>query len=168
NVAGFEVPVSWFQTLNPLFIILLAPVFAWLWARLGSRDPSSQAKFVLGLIGASLGFAVLIGPAIRFEGGQLASPAWLVLTYLCHTCGELCLSPVGLSAMTKLAPARVGGFLMGVFFLSIAVGNYMGGRVASFYEAFSLPLLIGVVAAVALGAAVILAVFVKPMNRLTS
>ncbi|MCP5118499.1 MAG: MFS transporter, partial [bacterium] len=66
NVAGFEVPVSWFQTLNPLFIILLAPVFAWLWARLGSRDPSSQAKFVLGLIGASLGFAVLIGPAIRF------------------------------------------------------------------------------------------------------
>ena len=97
-----------------------------------------------------------------------SSMAWLILAYLFHTLGELCASPVALSFITKLAPARVGGFLMGVFFLSISVGNYMGGRVASFYESLSLPLLIGVVAAVAFGAALVLAVFVKPMNRLTS
>jgi POT family proton-dependent oligopeptide transporter len=98
--------------------------------------------------------------------GAAVSPLWLVATYLFHTCGELCLSPVGLSAMTRLAPVRAGGFLMGVWFLSISVGNYLGGRLASLYESLSLPGLFGSVAAVALGAAVLLAATIPAMKRL--
>jgi POT family proton-dependent oligopeptide transporter len=160
------VPASWFQSLNSLFIIMLAPVFAWLWIRLGSKDPSSPAKFSLGLLGASLGFAILVIPAMRAMDGALVSPGWLIMTYFFHTSGELLLSPVGLSAMTKLAPARVAGFIMGVWFLSISVGNYLGGRVASLYEALELPALFGVVAAVALVAAIVLAVMTKPVTRM--
>jgi POT family proton-dependent oligopeptide transporter len=166
NVLGFEFPASWLQSLNALFIISLAPVFAWLWVRLGRREPSSPTKFVLGMVGAALGFAVLIEPASRAAAGEQVSPLWLCFTYLFHTCGELCLSPVGLSAMTKLAPARVGGLVMGVWFLSISVGNYFGGRLASLYEALALPSLFGSVAGISLAAALVLALFVKPMKRL--
>ena len=165
-LGGFEFPASWFQSLNSLFIITLAPVFAWLWIRLGSREPSSPTKFSLGLVCAGLGFAVLVAPAASSANGAQVSPMWLVATYFLHTCGELLLSPVGLSAMTKLAPARVGGLLMGVWFLSISVGNYMGGRLASLYEALELPSLFGAVAGFAVAAALVLALFVKPMKRL--
>jgi len=166
QVLGFEFPASWLQSLNSLFIIALAPVFAWLWVRLGKREPSSPAKFVLGLLGAGAGFALLIQPASRAEAGLQVSPLWLVGTYLLHTCGELCLSPVGLSVMTKLAPPRVGGFLMGVWFLSLAVGNYLGGRTAALYEALSLPALFAAVAGVSFVAAAMLALLVPPMRRL--
>lgn len=165
-LGGFEFPASWFQSLNSLFIITLAPVFAWLWIRLGSREPSSPTKFSLGLVCAGLGFTVLVAPAASSANGAQVSPMWLVATYFLHTCGELLLSPVGLSAMTKLAPARVGGLLMGVWFLSISVGNYMGGRLASLYEALELPSLFGAVAGFAVAAALVLALFVKPMKRL--
>ena len=166
NIIGHDVPASWFQSLNSLFIITLAPVFAWLWVRLGSRDPSSPAKFVFGLVCASGGFAILAPAATRAMQGEMVSPMWLVTTYFLHTCGELCLSPVGLSAMTKLAPARVGGLLMGVWFLSISVGEYLGGRMASLYETLALPSLFGSVAGFALVAALIMALFVKPMKKL--
>jgi len=166
QVLGFEFPASWLQSLNSLFIIALAPVFAWLWVRLGEREPSSPAKFVLGLLGASAGFALLIVPASGAEAGLQVSPLWLVGTYLLHTCGELCLSPVGLSVMTKLAPVRVGGFLMGVWFLSLAVGNYLGGRTAALYEALSLPALFAAVAGVSFAAAALLALLLRPMKQL--
>lgn len=166
NIAGFEFPASWFQSVNSLFIITLAPVFAWLWVRLGRREPSSPTKFVLGLLWATVGLAILIEPASRAADGAQVSPLWLVSTYLFHTCGELCLSPVGLSAMTKLAPARIGGLVMGVWFLSAAVGNYLGGGFASLYETFPLPSLFGTVAGFSLAAAIVLALFTKPMKRL--
>jgi POT family proton-dependent oligopeptide transporter len=98
--------------------------------------------------------------------GVRVSPLWLVTVYGLHTMGELCLSPVGLSAMTKLAPARISGLLMGVWFLSISIGNYMGGRIASLYEALPLPALFGVIAVFGMGAGVILALFVKPTVKL--
>jgi POT family proton-dependent oligopeptide transporter len=94
------------------------------------------------------------------------SPLWLALTYLLHTIGELCLSPVGLSAMTRLAPPRVAGLVMGVWFLAAAVGNYLGGQIASFYEALALPDLFTAVAAFAFGAALLLAALVRPIARL--
>jgi len=166
RIFGFDFPASWLQSVNALFIILLAPVFAWLWVRLGRREPGSPAKFSLGLISLGAGFAVLALGATYTLGGEQVSPMWLIVTYLLHTIGELCLSPVGLSAMTKLAPVRVAGLMMGVWFMSNAVGNYIGGRLASFYEALPLPALFGVIAAFAIGAGLILAVFVRPMNRL--
>lgn len=94
------------------------------------------------------------------------SPVWLLMTYLLHTIGELCLSPVGLSAMTKLAPARFGGVIMGVFFMSIATGNYIGGRLAGFYESMRLNDLFLYVALFAIAAAAVFGIFVKPLRGL--
>lgn len=166
HILGRDFPASWYQALNPIFIIALAPGFAWLWVRLGRRDPSSPAKFAFGLFFVALGFAILIPAAGIAAAGGKVSPMWLVLTYLLHTIGELCLSPVGLSAMTKLAPARVAGLMMGVWFLAASVGNYLGGRVASLYESFALPTLFAVVTAFALLAAAVLALLVKPIDRM--
>ncbi len=163
---GFEFPASWLQSLNSFFIWTLAPVFAWLWMRLGPREPSSPAKFAWGMVLVGAGFLVLVPPALGVQGGEKAAFHWLLLTYLLHTMGELCLSPVGLSAVTKLAPARVAGMMMGVWFVSISMGNYLGGRIASVYEAFPLPLLFGVVGGFAVAVGLVLALFVKPIVRL--
>ena len=148
--------------------VLLAPLFAWIWVRLGDREPSSPAKFVLGLVFVGLGFVILVPAAGLAASGVKVSPGWLVLTYLLHVIGELCLSPVGLSATTKLAPARVVGLMMGVWFLSLAVGNYLGGRVAALYEAIPLQTLFGVVGGFAIAAGLVLAVAVKPIGRMLS
>jgi POT family proton-dependent oligopeptide transporter len=166
SVLGYEFPAPWYQSVNSMFLILFAPVFAWLWIRLGSREPSSPAKFSFGLLLVGLGFVVLSLGATAAAGGAKVSPMWLVATYLLHTMGELCLSPVGLSAMTKLAPSSVTGLMMGVWFLALSAGNYMGGRMASLYESLPLPTLFGAVGAFAIVAGIVLAVFIKPMIRL--
>lgn len=166
RILGREFPAPWYQSVNALFLIAFAPVFAWLWIRLGSREPTSPAKFALGLLLVGIGFLVLAVGAAAAQSGIKVSPMWLVVTYLFHTMGELCLSPVGLSAMTKLAPSSVTGLMMGVWFLAISVGNYMGGRMASLYESLSLPTLFGAVGAFALVAGLVLALFVRPMVRL--
>ena len=140
---GWRFPSSWFQSLNSLYLIALAPVFAWLWVRLGSREPSTAAKFAVGLIFVGAGFGILIVAARLAQQGVQVSPLWLGLTYLLHTIGELSLSPVGLSAMTKLAPARIAGLMMGVWFLATSVGNFIAGRLSGFYEAMPLPDLFG-------------------------
>ena len=163
---GVGFPASWFQSAEPIFIVLLAPLFAWLWVRLGKRDPSSPAKFTIGLVFVAAGFGILVIAARLGATGIKVSPLWLIATYFLETIGELCLSPVGLSAMTKLAPARVAGLMMGVWFLASAVGNYLGGRVAGLYEAFSLPSLFGAVALYALAAAVGMALLVRPIARM--
>jgi POT family proton-dependent oligopeptide transporter len=165
-VLGYDFPASWFQSLNSLFLILLAPVFAWIWIKLGKKDPTSPTKFSLGLIFGAGGFAILVFAAQQAERGVMVSPLWLTATYLLHTIGELCLSPVGLSAMTKLAPARIAGLTMGVWFLATSVGNYLGGRMGGLYESFSLPGLFGAVALYALGAAVVLALLIRPIRRM--
>ncbi len=168
RVFGWTFPASWYQSLNAMFIISLAPVFAWIWISLGRRDPSSPTKFALGLLFVGLGFAVLVPAAVIAGSGVKVSPWWLVLTYIGHTVGELCLSPVGLSAMTKLAPARVTGLMMGVWFLALSVGNYLGGRLASLYVSLTVPSLFGIVAGFSIAAALVLAVLVKPTVRLMS
>jgi proton-dependent oligopeptide transporter, POT family len=166
HLFGYAYPSSWFQAINSLFIIAVAPMLAWLWVRLGSKDPSSPAKFSLGLIFVGLGFVVMVIAALRANSGVQVSSVWLWLTYFLHTVGELCLSPVGLSAFTKLAPARVAGFMMGVWFLSTSIGDYIGGRMASLYESWSLPSLFGAVAAFCIILGLVLALFVKPMKKL--
>ncbi|MBM3725506.1 MAG: peptide MFS transporter [Acidobacteria bacterium] len=165
NIMGWSVPASFYQSVNAMFLILLAPPLVWLWMTLGSRNPSVPVKFVVGLVGAGLGFvSVALGAGLNPGGG--ASPWWLIATYFFHTVGELCLSPVGLSAMTKLAPARVAGLMMGCWFLSNSVGNYLGGRMAGFYQALPLDQLFGAVAAFAIAAGVILLSFRGAIVRL--
>jgi POT family proton-dependent oligopeptide transporter len=166
EVLGFTIPASWFASLNAILIIVFAPLFAWGWTRLGSREPSAPAKFTLGLAFVAAGFGVLVLAALAAQSGVKVSPWWLVATYVLHTIGELCLSPVGLSAMTKLAPARIAGLTMGVWFLATSVGNYLGGRVAGLYEAFTLPQLFGAVTAFAAAAAIVMALTVGPLRRM--
>ena len=167
SVFGWNFPSSWFQSMNSAFLFMLAPVFAWIWLRMGKNDPSSPTKFGIGLILVGAGFAVLVVAAQLSANGAQVSPMWLTVVYLLHTCGELTLSPVGLSAMTKLAPVRIVGLMMGVWFLATSVGNYIGGRVSSFYESWPLPSLFGAVAAFGILAGLVLLVLVKPIRRLT-
>jgi POT family proton-dependent oligopeptide transporter len=163
SIFGWDFPASWFQILNSLFLIVLAPVFAALWVKMGSREPSTTTKFAWGLIFVGLGFAVLI-PVANHTG---VSPMWLTLTYLLHTIGELSLSPVGLSAMTKLAPQRIGGLVMGIWFLSISVGEFIGGRVAAVYEKFPLSVIFGAVAGFSIVVGILLFALVRPVSRMT-
>lgn len=165
-ILGHHFPGSWYQSLPPLFIITFAPIFATVWVRLGHRNPSSPAKFALGLLLLGLGFALMIGAASAAVGGGRVSPMWLVLSYLLQTLGELCLSPVGLSAMSTLAPVRIAGLVMGVWFLALAVGNYLAGMASSFYETMPLPKLFTIVTVTALATALVLALLIKPIRRM--
>ena len=130
NVAmGNVFTAGMFQSLNPMFIIMFAPLFAWVWVKLGQRgmEPSTPMKFGLGIFQVGLGFAALIlGASLAGPDGKVAV-VWLALMYLLHTTGELCLSPVGLSMVTRLSVARVGGMMMGVWFLSSSFAAYAGG-----------------------------------------
>ncbi len=166
SIFGWAFPSSFFQALNSLFILALAPVFAWLWVRMGDKDPSLPTKFAWGLLLVAAGFVVMAFAATAAGDSGKVGPEWLAACYFLHSAGELCLSPVGLSAMTKLAPPRIGGFMMGVWFLSISVGNFIGGRVASVYEAFPLPQLFGLVAGFGILFGLILLAFAKPAARL--
>jgi POT family proton-dependent oligopeptide transporter len=163
---GYGFPSSWFQSVNAFFLVVFAPVFAWLWITLGSRQPSSPAKFSFGLMLAGLGFLVLVPPAQATLGGALVSPLWLILTYLLHTWGELCLSPVGLSSMTKLAPTRIVSLMMGVWFMGTSVGNYLGGQMAGLYEAMPLPNLFGAVGLFGFVAGVIMLLCSRSLARM--
>jgi POT family proton-dependent oligopeptide transporter len=163
-VLGHQFPASWFQSVQPLFVIALAPVFAWLWLALGRREPSSPGKFTLGLLLVGLSFAIMVPPA----RGGLVSPWWLVGCYFLATLGELCLSPIGLSAMTKLAPTRIGGFVMGIWFLGTAIGNWLAGRAGGLFESMPLPQLFGAVAASAIAAGLVLGLLIKPTVRMMS
>jgi len=163
SLFGWDFPASWFQSLNSIFLVILAPVFAAMWIKMGKREPSTTTKFACSLIFVGLGFAVLIPVA----GQTGVSPLWLTLTYLLHTIGELSLSPVGLSAMTKLAPQRVSSLVMGIWFLSISVGEFIGGRVAAVYEQFPLPLIFGAVAGFSILVGLLLFTLVRPVSRMT-
>ncbi len=168
NIMGWLMPASWLQSTNPLFIIALAPVFAWLWVALGSREPSSPAKFAIGLVLLGTGFAILAWATLSASQGQQISPAWLLVTYFFHTTGELALSPVGLSTVTKLAPQRLVGQMMGIWFMSISLGNLMAGQVAGLFETLEVPALLGAVALTTAGGGVVLAIFIKPIRKLMS
>lgn len=132
----WEMPASMLQNINPLFIVILAPVFGWLWTWLAARDanPSIPLKFALGLFGLAAGFFVISWGSANAQGPNSVSAAWLVVTYFLHTCGELCLSPVGLSSMTKLAPEDRVSQMMGVWFVAAALGNLFAGLIAGQLE----------------------------------
>jgi POT family proton-dependent oligopeptide transporter len=165
TLGGWEMPASWLQSVNALFIIMLAPVFGALWVWLKHREPSIPVKFGFGLALLGAGFFVLAWGASFAETG-LVSPMWLIVTYFLHTCGELCLSPVGLSSVTKLSPERLVGQMMGVWFMGTALGNLVAGLVAGQFETMPLVQLFGVVASVVVGAGLIFLVLAKPIRKL--
>jgi POT family proton-dependent oligopeptide transporter len=144
-IFGWEMPAGVLQGVNSVFIILFAPVFAALWVFLGKRnlDPSAPAKFGVGLILMGIGFLVMFLAARYVVAGEKVLPTWLVLTYLFHTFGELCLSPVGLSSFTKLAPARFVGQALGVWFLATSLGNNIAGQISGQFDPDNLPAMPG-------------------------
>ena len=134
--------------------------------RLGHRNPSSIAKFSLALFLLAGAFAIMIGAAGLAATGVKVSPLWLVASYLLQVWGELCLSPVGLSAMSTLAPARISGLVMGVWFLALSVGSYLAGMAASVYETMPLTMLFTGVTLTAIVAGVVLLLLIKPIQRM--
>ena len=125
-----DIQASAFLSLNALFIIILAPVFAWMWVKLGKYNPNTAVKFSLAIMLVGLGFGALV-MGINTSGLGKVAMFWMVLTYLLHTCGELCLSPVGLSAVTKLSPHKIVGFMMGVWFLATASSEFIASVLAN-------------------------------------
>jgi proton-dependent oligopeptide transporter, POT family len=129
---GYRFPSSYLQSCTPLFVIILAPIFSYLWVRMGKRQPSSPAKFTLGLFFISLAYFLLV-PAVYMTAYGKISPLWLVGLYFLEVVGEMCLSPVGLSTVTKLSPAKLVGIMMGVWFLASSFGSKLAGYFSGFY-----------------------------------
>ncbi|KAA1187120.1 peptide MFS transporter [Paenibacillus sp. B2(2019)] len=159
DFAGIHISPAWFQSLNPLFIIALAPAFAWLWLKLGNRQPTIPQKFSLGLLFAGLSFLVILVPAYFGGANSLVNPLWLVLSYFIVVIGELCLSPVGLSATTKLAPAAFTAQMMSMWFLSNAAAQAINAQIVKFYTPDTEMLYFGVIGGVAIVLALILFLF---------
>ncbi len=174
QMGGFLIPATWFQSVNSLFIILFAPVFAALWIWMGRRgfDLSSPAKFAMGLALAGVGFLIMLFAANRVvaSGGTLlVSPWWLVASYLFQTLGELSLSPVGLSSMTKLSPRKFVGQMMGIWFLASALGNLIAGLVGGSVDPEKLdqmPQLFSTTSIILFGSTVVLALLIVPIRRM--
>ena len=167
EVFGFSFPSSWFQSVQPVFVMILAPAFAWLWLRLGRHEPSVPAKFAYGLLFMALSFMILIPAGALASGeGIRVSPWWLVAAYFVSELGELCISPIGLSAVTKLAPLRIVGLMMGVWFLSNALGNKLAGWAAGFFSSMPLNTLFTYVTTVLLVATIVMFAVIRPSKRL--
>ena len=164
-------PASWYQSANPIFIVIFAPFFAWIWVALGVRNlnPSAPIKFGLGLILLGIGFLIMVFAAqLVVATGRDVAPTWLLVAYLLHTFGELCLSPVGLSNVTKLAPPRFVGQMMGTWFLGSAVGNLfaglIGGEIGS-AEASEIPARLTEMTLVGVGAGLLMLIFSRPIRN---
>ncbi len=132
EIFGWKFPSSWLQSCTPAFVIMLAPLFSILWVRLGTRQPSSPVKFTIGLVFIGLAYCLLV-PAAWLTGQGKISPLWLVGLYFLEVIGEMCLSPVGLSTVSKLAPVKLLGIMMGVWFLAAAFGNKLAGFLSTFF-----------------------------------
>ena len=134
TVGTFEIPAAWFQSINAIMIVIMAPLFSIMWVKWGKKQPNDVFKFSLGLFFLALGFVVM-AYASGLTGAGKVSPMWLVLVYFLHTAGELFLSPVGLSSMTKLAPGKMVGLMLGVWFLASSLGSFAAGQIAGEFEA---------------------------------
>lgn len=171
QIGSFTLYSTWFQSINSIFIITFAPVFAYLWVWLAARNlnPSTPAKFGLGLLSLALGFFMMVLASTIVANGDKAMPTWLILTYLFHTFGELALSPVGLSATTKLAPHRYVGQLMGIWFVATALGNLIAGQLAGEFDPNNVAAFPeqywGIVMTTA-GTGIILLVLAKPLKKM--
>jgi POT family proton-dependent oligopeptide transporter len=168
EVFGFGFPSSYLQSCTPFFVILLAPVFSYLWVSMKDRQPSSPVKFTLGLLFIGAAYLLMI-PACMLTAYGRISPLWLVVLYFLEVCGEMCLSPVGLSTVTKLSPAKLVGIMMGVWFLASSLGSKLAGYLSGFFVAnnpMQLTKLYGGIAVGLLVSAVILAILTPTIKRL--
>jgi POT family proton-dependent oligopeptide transporter len=174
-IGSFEMPASWMQSVPPIFVIIFVPVFAWLWIWLAKRNmnPSTPVKLSLGLLFLGCGYLVMMGASLIVMQGEKPLPTWLTFTYMFLTFGEICLYPIGMSAVTKLSPTRLVGQMMGIFFMSLALGNLIAGLYAGEFDNESISAnpgllvdLFGLVAKITLIGGVIVLIFSKPIRKL--
>ena len=168
EVFGMRFPSSFLQSLTPIFVVLLAPLFTILWVRLKDRQPSSPVKFTFGLIFIGMAYLLMVPASMMTAYGKI-SPLWLVGLYFLEVVGEMCLSPVGLSTVTKLAPVKLVGIMMGVWFLAASFGNKLAGYLSGFFVAnnsWTLVKLYGGIAVGLLVSAAILAALTPSVKRL--
>jgi proton-dependent oligopeptide transporter, POT family len=168
-LAGFEIPASWFQSLNPFFIITLGTLVAnfWLWWRHRGKESSSLFKMAVGVIIMGWGFLFMTGASMQYEEAGKSAMFWLVLAYLFHTVGELCASPVALSFITKLAPVKYASFMMGAYFAATGVGNKVAGLLGEASgEAGEMEIFTGIAIFCTVIGLIVLAML-KPLKRLT-
>ena len=166
-VLGWEIPTSWFQSLNPAFIILLAPGVAWIWVKLGKRDPSSIYKMGLGTVILGTGFLLMVGASLqRTETGGSSHIMWLVGAYFLHTVGELCLSPVALSFITKMAPARIGSLMMGIYFAATGLASKFAAMLGELAQSLGELAIFGGIAGFTIVLGLLLMALTKIINRL--
>jgi len=180
DIMGWTMPASWFQSVNAVAIVLFAPVFAWLWTVLAKRglDPSTPVKMSLGFVFLGIGYLIIAFGVKGVDPTMKVSMMWLVSLYLLHTFGELCLSPIGLSAVSKLSPPRFASLMMGVWYLASSMANKMAGVLSSFYpeEGKEAPVLLGyevtnlheffiIFVAMSAGAGVVLFLLARPISR---
>ncbi|HEX6718044.1 MAG TPA: peptide MFS transporter [Pyrinomonadaceae bacterium] len=166
---GWQYPSSWFQAVPALFVIIFAPIIGAVWLKLGDRQPSSPGKFTIGLFFAGIAFVVITFASTLAANGRV-SAMWLIVVYFLQTIGELCLSPIGLSTVTKLAPARMVGLMLGVWFLSISIGSYIAGLAGRLFKGNDTSVMVrgfGIFAGITLFAAIILAVLTPLIKRMT-
>lgn len=165
-VFGWELPASWLQSVNALFIIIMAPIMGSLWVWLQHRNPSTLVKFAFGLLLLGSGFFVLAwGAGYAHEGSMGVSPMWLVVTYYLHTVGELCLSPVGLSSITKLSPKHLVSQMMGIWFMGTSLGNLIAGLAAGQLDTLPVQELFGTVALITAIAGLLYLFLARPVTK---
>jgi POT family proton-dependent oligopeptide transporter len=174
-IGSFEMPSSWLQSAPSFFVLLLVPFFAWLWVKLSKKNlnPSTPIKLMLGLVFMGLGYLVMMKASAIVVAGSKPLPTWLITTYMLHTIGEICLYPIGMSAITKLSPKRLVGQMMGVFFMALALGNLVAGLYAGEFNAEAITQnpsvlidLFGLIVKIMFVAALVVLIFAKPLRKL--
>ncbi|OBP58988.1 peptide MFS transporter [Riemerella anatipestifer] len=170
-IGNYTIPASWFQSVNPFFIVALAPLFAMFWSSKLGKKLSTPVKMGLGMVILGIGFWFMLG-AVSERGGDIADPTikaslwWLVMTYFVHTVGELCLSPVGLSVVTKLAPVRLASVLMAVWLLSSSVSNFLGGYIAAYVEKMGAGQVFTYISGFVIACGLLLLLLSKPISKM--
>jgi POT family proton-dependent oligopeptide transporter len=174
-IGSFEMPSSWLQSAPSFFVLALVPFFAWLWVRLAQKklNPSTPIKLVLGLVFMGLGYLVMMKASEIVVAGEKPLPTWLLATYMFHTIGEICLYPIGMSAMTKLSPKKLLGQMMGVFFMALALGNLVAGLYAGEFNSDAITAnpsvlidLFGLIVKIMFIASVVVLILAKPLRKL--
>lgn len=172
---SFEMPSSWLQSAPSFFVLTLVPLFAWLWVKLAQKNlnPSTPIKLMLGLVFMGLGYLVMMQASAIVVAGDKPLPTWLIATYMFHTIGEICLYPIGMSAMTKLSPKKLMGQMMGVFFMALALGNLVAGLYAGEFSADAITAnpsvlidLFGLIVKIMFIASVVVLILSKPLRKL--
>ncbi|GAY72578.1 di/tripeptide permease DtpT [Lentilactobacillus kosonis] len=166
NLGFFNIPAAWYQSLNPLFIMLYTPLFAWLWTKLGKKQPSSPGKFSLGMLFAGISYLFMVIPVALFGTSTKVSPLWLLGSWMIIEIAEMLISPIGLSVTTKLAPKSFESQMMSMWFLADSAGQAVNSQIVRLYTPENEIRYFTIIGITAIVAGIVLFFLLKPIKRL--